>query len=249
MAEQLTRSLTLLAGRGESRGAAEVLAAARRSVEPKPPPSRTRRMGLVVVAAAVMLVIVIAFLDPFGGTEPARVVTTSPEVTSPEVTSRPVTGSDARAGSEISDTAGPGAIVISVRDWPGVDGYRLLAVVFGEEDLVGGAFWTLIDSDPFSGVDIVHPPYLGDGWDDEPHPDGWGAGDYLWNRTAWLEPGTYRIDFYANPGELAPYGSHLPSAGAELYCGLEVDVVAGEISTVTIPGIPIGGDPCEEIDS
>ena len=88
--------------------------------------------------------------------------------------------------------AATGTIKISVQDWSGVYGYRLLAGVWddspGARDLVGGAFWTMVDSDPFSTEDVVHPPYLGD---DEPDDgDGWGAGDYLWDETARLEPGT-----------------------------------------------------------
>jgi hypothetical protein len=141
--------------------------------------------------------------------------------------------------------------VIAVQDWPDVAGYRLLAVVWDQRfqgDLVGGAFWTLIDRDPFSGVDVVHPPYRGGAWDEVAPSDGWSAGDYLWEETAWVEPGTYRIDFYANPGELAPYGSYVPAAGAELSCVLDVDVNAGQISTVTISGIPpAGGDQCPQV--
>jgi hypothetical protein len=152
--------------------------------------------------------------------------------------------------------AGPGPttgiIKISVEDWTGVEGYRLLAVVWTEDfdpddsstgPLVGGAFWTMIDRDSFSGEDVVHPL----AW---PNPRSgvrsWGAEDYLWTETAQFEPGTYRIEFYANPGELKPYGSHLPAEPIERRCVVEVEVEAGETSTVVISSIPTEG-PCSEV--
>jgi len=254
MAEELTRSLGILARRGTPRGAEQVLEIARNTAMPEPAPRQIPwRTGLALAAAAVILVIAVVLYDPFGGAEPSQVVTRSPGVTiTVPDSSNPEAGSAAgtqRDQATESETATRGAIVIGVQDWSGVAGYRLLAVVWDQRfqgDLVGGAFWTLIDSDPYSGLDDVHPPYLGDVWDETPHPDGWGAGDYLWEETAWLEPGTYRIDFYANPGELAPYGSHLPSGGHERGCDLVVEVNAGQISTVTISEIPAAGGQCAQ---
>jgi len=78
-------------------------------------------------------------------------------------------------------SSGPGSttgiIKLSVRDWSAVNGYRLLAVVWDEsyDDLAGGAFWKLIDSDPFSDTDIVHPAF----WGEDPpgvEYDSWGKG-------------------------------------------------------------------------
>lgn len=236
MAEELTRSLDVLAGRGTPRGAEQVLEAARGFVMPEPAPRQIPWRGsLALVAVAAILVLAVVLFDPFAGTEPTRVVTSSPDVTSP----LPV-----HADPE-SGTAARGAIVIEVQDWSGVAGYRLLAVVFDQRlqgNLVGGAFWTLIDSDPYSGTDVVHPPYLGDAWDEVPHPDGWGAGDYLWEEAAWLEPGTYRIDLYVRPDELEPYGSHIPSGGRSGCVVVEVN--AGEVSTLTISDVPAAGGQC-----
>jgi ketosteroid isomerase-like protein len=142
------------------------------------------------------------------------------------------------AGS--SETVAAGTITISVEGWSGVEGYRLLAGVWDGSDIVGGAFWTHIDSDPFSGEDVVHPPALADGGFES-----WGEGDYVWEDTARLEPGTYRIDLWANPGELEPYGSHVPTS-PERTCWVDVVVSAGEVSTVVITDIPVGYNPCPE---
>jgi hypothetical protein len=142
------------------------------------------------------------------------------------------------------DAASPdtGTIKIVVEDWEGVEGYRLLAGFNG-----GGAFWTIIDSDPWSGEDVVHPPYWGEGEYDGGRDDGWGAGDYMWDQTAQLEPGSYSIQFWANPGELAPYGSHIPAEPIERGCSVEVEVAAGETATVVISDIPpSGGDTCPD---
>jgi sugar lactone lactonase YvrE len=134
-----------------------------------------------------------------------------------------------------------GTITISIDGWEGVEGYRLLAGVWDESfNLVGGAFWTIIDSDPYSATDITHPPFSGD---DPPgvEYETWGEGDYLWDQTALLEPGNYQIDFWANPGELAPYGHALPSSPIERECSVDVEVRAGENTTVVISGIPATG--------
>jgi hypothetical protein len=144
-------------------------------------------------------------------------------------------------------TAVTGTITISVEDLSDMEGYRLLAGVWsetGDTPLVGGAFWTIIDTDPFSDTDRVHPPII-------PNPDreardveGWAANDYFWNETAQLEPGSYRIDIWANPGDLAPYGSHIPSSPIERTCSMDVDVTAGENTAITITEIPTDDGPC-----
>lgn len=144
--------------------------------------------------------------------------------------------------------ADAGPIMISIDDWSGVEGYRLLAGVFSEVsgELVGGAFWTMVDSDPFSITDVVHPPFWGE--DEAEDYESWGAGDYLWEETALLEPGTYRITFWANPGELKPYGSHIP-AGVGRSCWIDVEVNAGEATTVVISGFRGNHDECPEAGS
>jgi hypothetical protein len=152
----------------------------------------------------------------------------------------------AAASSCSGDSSETGTITISVQEWSGVEGYRLLAGVWSETDLVGGAFWTHIDNDPFSDADVVHPPNLADDNDYET----WGEGDYLWDQTARLEPGTYRIEFWANPGELAPYGSHIPAGAIERECYVDVEVSAGEGALVVISEIPRGEhDLCPEATS
>ena len=93
----------------------------------------------------------------------------------------------------------------------GLDWYRLLAGVWDGPDIVGGAFWNCVDDDPFSGSHVVHPPNLSDESNLELDA-GWGAGDYLWDETAALQPGTYQVDLWANPGELRPYGSYIPAS-------------------------------------
>jgi hypothetical protein len=124
-----------------------------------------------------------------------------------------------------------------------VEGYRLLAAVSCDADLVGGAFWTLVDSDPFSSEDLIHPPFDGG---DPPgvEYESWGEDDYLWDETAQLEPGTCEVTFWANPGELAPYGSYIPAEPIERRCWVDVEVRAGETSTVVITDIPVGDGPC-----
>lgn len=144
-----------------------------------------------------------------------------------------------------SPTADAKPIIISIDDWAGVAGYRLLAGVFAEPrgDLVGGAFWTIVDGDPFSITDVVHPPLL-----PNPRTDAgsWGAEDYAWDETALFEPGRYRIVFWANPGELAPYGSHLPGGPIERTCEVDFDFEADEFGApmISISDIPVGSGEC-----
>lgn len=137
----------------------------------------------------------------------------------------------------------PATITLSIDGWEGVEGYRLLTVVSssdGYNELVGGAFWTMIDSDPYSRTDFVHPP----NWRDEPPwvlSESWGEGAYLWDETARLEPGMYRIHFLANPGTLAPHNKHIPAEPIERYCSLDIEVTSGRDTTVNISGIPTTG--------
>ena len=159
-----------------------------------------------------------------------------------------VAGSSACTNDE-RDTAS-GTIAIAIEGAEDLEGYRVLAGVWDRSDIVGEAFWTIADSDPFSATDVVHPP----DWSDDPPADtddGWGAGDYLWDETAALEPGTYRIEFWANPGELRPYGNMIPEAPIERSCSMNVEVAAGETTTVTISDIPKGdaGLPCSTGDN
>ena len=137
----------------------------------------------------------------------------------------------------------PGTITISIDGWEGVEGYRLLAGVGCDSGQGGGAFWTIIDSGAYSGEDVVHPMFSGEDQPDVEY-ESWGEGDYLWDETAQFEPGTCEITFWANPGELAPYGSHVPAGAIERTCTVDVEVFAGEVSTVVITDIPVGSGPC-----
>lgn len=178
---------------------------------------------------AIVLAVVLVAASCGDDDDEANTSTTTTEAAATDLTSP----------TEPLETTATGTINLSVQDWAGVSGYRLLAGVRTGGDageIVGGAFWTIIDSDPFSGEDVVHPAYHGD-----VEPEGaetWAEGDYLWDETALLEPGTYVIDFWANPGELAPYGSHLPAEPIERRCWVEVRVEAGEASTVILSEIP-----------
>jgi len=190
---------------------------------PKKPLARRSVLAFVGAAAATMIALALVAVFTFGDGEE-------------------------NAGGGV----GTGTISISVQGWSDVEGYRLLAGVWTEDydpedpqtgPLVGGAFWTIIDSDPFSGEDVVHPPAIPNTGSEV---RSWGAEDYLWAETAELEPGSYRIDFWANPGELAPYGSHIPAEPIERHCSVSVEVRAGESTPVVISGIPRDG-PCSEV--
>ena len=74
--------------------------------------------------------------------------------------------------------------------------------------------------------------------------EGWGAEDYLWNLTAQLEPGIYQVTFWANPGELNPYGSHIPASPIERQCDIAVNVGAGYVTDVIVTDMPPGDVPC-----
>jgi hypothetical protein len=143
-------------------------------------------------------------------------------------------------------TATTGTITVAVAGLADMVGYRLLAGVFaatGDSPLVGGALWTHVDGDPFSDRDRVHPPAVPNPRTEFSDIVGWGGEDYFWNETAQLAPGRYRVVLWANPGELAPFGSHIPS-NPERACTIEVEVVAGSDTAVVVTGIPADGEPC-----
>lgn len=148
-------------------------------------------------------------------------------------------------------TASTGTATISMRRITGMEGYRLLAGVWSldaDRPLVGGAFWTIIDSDPFTDTDRVHPPVDPDidteiDWE-LLAVEGWAADDYLWNITAQLEPGAYEVTLWANPGELAPYGSHIPGGTIERSCAIEIEVRAGFDTGVVVTDFPPDHDGC-----
>ena len=145
-------------------------------------------------------------------------------------------------------TAITGTVTIELDGVPDMEGYQLLAGVWSEAadpPLVGGAFWTIIDSDPFSDSDRVHPPIYPNPDVDNSETEGWGADDYFWDLTAQLKPGRYQIDLWANPGELSPYGSHIPASPIERTCTVDIEVTAGENTTVVITDIPADGEPCQ----
>ena len=142
------------------------------------------------------------------------------------------------------ETADIGTLTVAIEDWEGVEGYRLFATVWSGryDELVGGVFWTHVDSDPFTAEDVVHPVADGNeaGFED----------DYAWDETATLEPGMYSIDLYANPVELAPFGSHLPAEPIERRCLLDVEIEAGSATTVVVTDIPSGEvEICPGFDS
>lgn len=202
----------------------------------KPKPDRRLRPVLASVFAVVLVLGFGAVTWLLRPTEPER----QPAVLGPALILEP--------SQEIG--GGTGSLRISIRDWSGVEGYQLLAGVWaqdsdsGDGPLVGGAFWTLIASDPFSAEDVVHPPV--DPYENPRELDyfSWGAEDYLWEERAWLDSGNYRIVFWANPDVLHPYGSHFPGSPIERTCEVDVEVIGGEVTTVVISGVPVGGGPC-----
>jgi len=145
------------------------------------------------------------------------------------------------------ETAVTGTATIELDALSGMEGYRILAGVWSETSelpLVGGSFWTIVDTAPFSDNDRVHPPIF-------PNPDtqlddhgGWAADDYFWDSVAQLAPGRYRIDIWANPGELRPFGSHIPASPIKRSCSIDVDVTAGEDTTIVVTGVPMEHGPC-----
>jgi hypothetical protein len=144
-------------------------------------------------------------------------------------------------------TATAGTINLSVENLSGMEGYRLLAGVWSQTHdppVVGGAFWTVIESDPFTDSDRVHPAADPNPRTEVSEVEGWAAEDYLWDLTAQLEPGTYQVYYWANPGELDPYGSHVPAGPIERRCDIDVIVVAGYATDVIVTDMPPGDIPC-----
>lgn len=149
------------------------------------------------------------------------------------------------------------------QDLPELIDYRVLAVVWDgppdELNMVGGAFWRADDHG--HGGDGVHPPNEGDrdtaveieddsvaGGDepDEPRraPD-WVDRAFLPKEIVRIEPGTYTIEVWANPGELTPSANpRLPAQTVERNCAIEVEVIAGTHLNVFINGIPTNGGEC-----
>lgn len=134
--------------------------------------------------------------------------------------------------------------------------YRVLAVVWDgrpeEPILVGGAFWWLDDEG--IGGDGVHPPNEGggeiagqvppDGEEPRPEPD-WVDEAFAPTELLRIEPGTYRLEVWANPSELAPsVDPSLPGEGAERNCTMEVEVTAGTHLTINLSDIPTNGGEC-----
>lgn len=226
MAEELRESLQTLSERGIPRGATAVLTAARSGRDGAVAASRAAGWRVAMAAAVAVLLGIgsVLLLDPLGGDD------------------------DSLAASAI-----PGSVTIVLDEWTGMEGYQVLAVVYAvpgsEPPLAGGAFWTMIDADPFTASDEVHPPLLGgddlesDDWKD------WAADDYAWDQTAILPPGRYEIQIVANPEYLVPIGSHIPAAGAERECAMTLDLVAGEAATIVVPTpprLPGGSGACVE---
>lgn len=146
--------------------------------------------------------------------------------------------------SPFTGTPQSGTLAVTLEAVSGLDDHRVLAVVWHPvHHLVGGAFWVRVDSDPYSASDVMHPI----SWSDEPshldEVDGWGADDYLWDETATLRPATYRLEVFAHPGELTPYGRLVPADPIDRRCFVDVDVVAGVTTLVTISDIPAADDP------
>lgn len=145
------------------------------------------------------------------------------------------------------ETAVTGTATIELDALSGMEGYRILAVAWSEvsdPSLVGGAFWAIVDTDPFSDEDRVHPPIIPNPVTEAGDAEGWAADDYFWNETAQLEPGRYQIDIFANPGELKPFGSHIPASPIERSCSIDIDVTAGQNTAVVITDIPVEHGPC-----
>ena len=100
-------------------------------------------------------------------------------------------------------TATTGTITVAVEGLTDMVGYRLLAGVFadtGDSPVVGGAFWTHVDGDPFSDRDRVHPPAVPNPRTEFSDVVGWGGEDYFWNETAQLAPGRYSSCPLGKPG-------------------------------------------------
>lgn len=143
----------------------------------------------------------------------------------------------------VSNVAETGTIELFIENWTGLEGYQVLAGVWHNDELIGGAFWIKVDSDPFSAQDVVHPPVSP--YENTRNLDlsEWGLEDYYWEKTALLEPGVYRITFWASYGHLQPYGSHIPAA-AERSCHIDVTVQPGQATNVVVHDLPVNNSTC-----
>jgi len=120
---------------------------------------------------------------------------------------------DASGGSE------PGTVTVSLDNLEGFEGLAVDALVLpspddaGDElDMIGGIRFGVIDVDPFSTSEMLHPG----GWNSIP------------DETVIFEPGTYRFIIEA----------YVP-AGATFYgCEMPVQVVESEPLVVTISSLP-----------
>lgn len=198
-------------------------------VHPLPDRRRATRPVVAFIAAAVAVIVLIGGVGWLIGRGTG--LETENQVAAPGLVVAPQ--------PSLEDQSGFGTISISIEGWEGAEDYQLLAGAWNDDnELVGGALWIKVDSDPFFARDVVHPA--------NPNntrnlaPEMWGLEDYLWSETARLEPGIYSITFWANPEVLHPYGSHLPAEPIERRCALSVEVKAGKVSTVQILEIPAG---------
>ena len=154
---------------------------------------------------------------------------------------------DGRPCTTDPETAVTGTVTIELDALSGMEGDRILAVVWSEvsdPSLVGGAFWTIVNTDPFSDKDRVHPPIFPNPDTEAGEVEGWAADDYFWSEAAQLAPGRYQIDIFANPDELKPFGSHIPASPIERSCSIDVDVTAGQNTTIVITDVPMEHGPC-----
>jgi hypothetical protein len=146
---------------------------------------------------------------------------------------------------------------------PGFVGYRVLAVAWDnastDRNLVGGAFWWM--GDEGHGGDGLHPP-SGDSTDttgeleDEPATEGdvvaeplpspdWVDQAFLTTTNPRIEPGTYTIEVWANPGKLIPSTNpRIPAETNERHCIINVEVTAGTHLNLSINDIPSDDGEC-----
>lgn len=207
----------------------------RTGLHPSPVHRRPLRARPVVVfvAAALAVIVLIGGMGWFIGRESA--LESGADVVGP--------GLVLILQPTLEDHADFGTISISIEGWEGAEGYQLLAGVWrNETELVGGALWTKVDSDPFYAEDVVHPPVSPYENTRNLAPESWGLEDYLWDETARLAPGAYRVTLWSNPDVLHPYGSHLPALPYRT-CEVDVEVVDGEESTVVISGSSVSNGP------
>jgi hypothetical protein len=208
-------SLERLAERGSPRGAYDVFLAAtraqRRAEERWSTPVIAVGSAIVVFALFGFMIVLRSGADPDRPTGPAPA---------------------------------PGTITLVLREWEGMVGYEVLTVVIdtdGSRDdspIVGAAGYGIIGTDPFSLTEVAHPPILGADAEGTTWPD-WATDDYVWDETAIFGPGEYRVEIVANPGQLTPYGSHVPATGAERRCVAIVEMAEGSAVVIEFSTPPV----------